>query len=99
MIAIRILRENSIPSTPTALRPPAQGCEERASLGKRVHDLFQPQRGCGMDSRVTEGRNPVGVDVDIASLPRVARSSQPWALRRNPVGILRLGRATNGGAK
>src|SRR6267142_6885494 len=39
---------------------------------------------------VRTGRNPFRV-VDIRCLnPRVARSSQPWALRRNPFGILFL---------
>ena len=33
------------------------------------------------------GRNPVGVAVIAVHLPRVARASQPWALRRNPFGI------------
>src|SRR6266850_292226 len=32
-------------------------------------------------------RNPVGVGNSLVLLPRVARGSQPWALRRNPVGI------------
>src|SRR5882724_3729562 len=32
-------------------------------------------------------RNPVGVGNSLVVLPRVARGSQPWALRRNPVGI------------
>ncbi len=32
-------------------------------------------------------RNPVGVDGESAIPPRVARSSQPWALGRNPFGI------------
>jgi len=35
-----------------------------------------------------EFHNPFGVVINWARLPRVARSSQPWALRRNPVGIL-----------
>src|SRR6266705_3351607 len=34
------------------------------------------------------GRNPVGVVKHRVSLPRVARPSQPWALLRNPFGIL-----------
>src|SRR5687767_2327037 len=34
------------------------------------------------------GRNPVGVVLFFDSTPRVARASQPWALGRNPVGIL-----------
>src|SRR5437870_2584314 len=33
-------------------------------------------------------RNPGGVGFRWLVVPRVARSSQPWALRRNPFGIL-----------
>jgi hypothetical protein len=46
----------------------------------------QPQRGCGLRSPVNR-RNPVGVGRAWVPFPRVARCSQPWALRRNPVGI------------
>jgi len=85
-------------STPTALCPPAQGCEVRATLGSRVVDLIQPQRGCGTGARRSEGRNPVGVVFDWRTLPKVApRTTQPWAGGRNPVGILRRGPARNGG--
>src|SRR5438477_10781723 len=38
--------------------------------------------------RPARGRNPVGVGFHGLAVPRVARSSQPWALRRNPFGIL-----------
>src|SRR4051812_38749775 len=38
-----------ISSIPKGLRNKAQGCEERATLGK-VTDDSQPQRGCGMAS-------------------------------------------------
>ena len=55
--------------------------------------FHQPQRGCGMDTvRRTIWRNPVGVVFNLRPLPRVARSSQPWAGGRSPVG------AGNGGA-
>src|SRR5712691_5310134 len=37
----------SVSSIPKGLRNKAQGCEERATLGK-VTDGSQPQRGCGM---------------------------------------------------
>src|SRR6266567_7513908 len=46
---------------------------------------FQSQRGCV--TLLWFSRNPVGVVPIRAGLPRVARSSQPWALRRNPFGI------------
>jgi hypothetical protein len=86
-------------STPTALRPPAQGCEARATLGVRVVDVSQPQRGCDMVARRAGGRNPVGVVCVWRALPKVALpTAQPWAGGRNPVGIL-LRRARNGGAK
>ncbi len=44
---------------PTGLCPPAQGCEERATLGVGRNEP-QPQRGC-VSSRPTNRRNPVGV--------------------------------------
>ena len=61
-----------------------------------VQQTLQPQPGCG--HFVTgDGRgacqNPVGVVIFIGHFPRVARASQPWALGRNPVGILRWGAA------
>ena len=68
----------------TGLRPSAQGCRVReATLGEASENCFQPQRGCVTTAR---HRNPVGVEVDLADLPRVARSSQPWADRRSPFG-------------
>ena len=45
----------------------------------------QPQRGCGAGGG--NRRNPVGVETVACITPRVARSSQPWAGGRNPVGI------------
>jgi len=56
-------------SIPKGLRPPAQGCEERATLGKRKDD-HQPQRGC--DPNAQPGRNPVGVD---AMFPAISQGS------------------------
>ncbi len=74
---------------PTGLRPKAQGCRVReATLGKRVLDIPQPQRGCVLPSRA-DGRNPVGVDDSSERYPRVARASQPWAECRYPVGVNR----------
>src|ERR1022692_3782693 len=34
-------------SIPKGLCPPAQGCEQRATLGKGSSESIQPQRGCG----------------------------------------------------
>jgi len=48
----------------------------------------QPQRGCG-HLEFTIAATPLGLAHVSAVFPKVARSSQPSALRRNPVGILR----------
>ena len=57
-----------------------------------VEQISQPQRGCGNSVFVRRagdvGHNPVGVVIFCGRFPRVARASQPWALGRNPVGIL-----------
>src|SRR6266850_99180 len=87
-------------SIPKGLCPPAQGCEERATLGQRCSKIPNPN---GVETPslrwilTSMGRKPFGVDKSSMLLPRVARSSafawlrrdesQPWALRRNPFGI------------
>ena len=71
---------------PTGLRPKAQGCEGRATLGDTSPHFPQPQRGCGI-LRHSNGRNPVGVVKFSERFPRVARASQPWAERHYPVGV------------
>jgi len=77
-------------SIPKGLRPPAQWCEERATLGKHRSGIPNPN-GVGSSSQTwrlaSMRRNPVGVDNSALRLPRVARGSQPWALMRNPFGI------------
>ena len=45
------------------------------------------RQGLGHRFPFIRGRNPVGVVAFAVYLPRVARTSQPWALRRNPFGI------------
>ena len=62
-------KESGLP-TPTALCPPAQGCEERATLGARGFDLCQPQRGCGTARAGREDATPFG-------LPGLLRSHAP----------------------
>ena len=47
----------------------------------------QPQRGCGLPSRTDA--TPLGLVIILNGLPRVARSSQPWAEGLNPFGIER----------
>jgi hypothetical protein len=65
-----------VPSIPTGLRPKAQGCEARETLGKGGR-ASQPQRGCASVgiapcARRSEGRNLVEV-VKIANrTPKVA---------------------------
>jgi len=71
---------------PTGFRRKAQGWEARAELPwVNRSRCSQPQRGCV--TQIPPGRNPVGVVPFHVFSPRVSRSSQPWALRRNPVGI------------
>jgi len=77
-------------SIPKGLCPPAQGCEERATLGQRCSKIPNPN---GVESESlarrspSVGLNPVGVGNSSMRSSRVARSSQPWALLRNPFGI------------
>ncbi len=75
---------------PTGFRNKAQGCEERATLGQRCSKIPNPNGVEAPSLRwilTSMGRNPFGVDKSSMLLPRVARSSQPWALLRNPFGI------------
>ena len=74
---------------PTGFCNKAQGCEERATLGKGGRCFTTPTGlgpGC---AAVAVGRNPFRVVIDRTHDPRVARPSQPWALLRNPFGIRR----------
>jgi len=74
-------------SIPKGLCLKAQGCEERATLGK-LDDAYNPEGVATPWYRNNGyGHNPVGVGTRLRSGPRVARSSQPWALLRNPFGI------------
>ena len=84
---------------PTGLRPPAQGCEERATLGTG-RQASKPQRGCDR-FRCSHRMMPQPFQgcIRCPVFPRVARSSQPWALCRNPFGIHRpvgVGRSVQG---
>jgi hypothetical protein len=51
-----------------------------------VHYFPQPQRGC-ITPRRAVGFNPFRVVEFVGRFPRVARSSQPWADCRYPVGV------------
>ena len=78
---------------PKGLSPPAQGCEERATLGNPERSFHNPN---GVVAGVAgPSRNPVGVGFFARCFPKVARSSQPWALSRNPLGIQKTGSTEN----
>ena len=47
------------PPIPKGLRPKAQGCEERATLGNRLAKQ-QPQRGCDPRCTFTKAETPLG---------------------------------------
>ena len=70
---------------PTGLRPPAQGCAARATLGLTDEMILNPNGVAACSQRMSH--NPVGVGALDDTGPRVARDAQPWALRRNPFGI------------
>src|SRR5436189_3778898 len=60
----------------------------------KVAGVSQPQTGLRPGcAAVAVGRNPFRVVIDQTDDPRVARSSQPWALLRNPFGIRRRRRS------
>lgn len=64
----------------------ARGCRAcEAALGHASPNFSQPQRGCILAPR-TDGLNLFRVHEFMGRFPRVARSSQPWAERRSPVG-------------
>src|SRR5438105_705063 len=75
------LRASSIPK---GLCPPAQGCEERATLGNGPQEgpTLKGLRRC---SGAFKARNVLdatvsGLNPRCDCTPRLARSSQPWAL-------------------
>jgi hypothetical protein len=75
--------------TPTAFRPPAQGCPRRAGYPGYARFISpQPQRGC-VRPHANIRRNPVGVDDLFYRSPRVVALLQPWAELRYPVGVNR----------
>src|SRR6266478_4009779 len=73
---------------PKGFRNKAQGCEERATLGSRVRSMTTLKGLRPATTAVPRGHNPFRVVKHRSRLPRVARPSQPWALLRNPFGIL-----------
>src|SRR5258708_8165333 len=76
---------------PKGFRPKAQGCEERATLGRnRGRDLTLKglrHRVSACWSQPAPATTLSGLTHSRQPFPRVARSSQPWAGGRNPLGI------------
>ena len=81
---------------------PQRGCDPKPRVGPstdlpwvRECDSVQPQRGCGPKDihsfRHGDVATPSGLTDYLNRLPRVARSSQPWALGRSPVGARKAG--------
>ena len=70
---------------PKGFRNQAQGCEERATLGKSSGRNFNPNGVASVDR--SQAATPSGLTDHSKPLPRVARASQPWAGGRNPFGI------------
>ena len=73
---------------------PQRGCvlqprvarAERATLGGREQIAFNPNGVAAQCATVTNDRTPLGLRLVCRPEPRVARSSQPWAGGRSPVG-------------
>src|SRR6266566_8025991 len=94
---MRGTRQRFLERIPKGFRNKAQGCEGRATLGKGGRYFTTPTGLRPRCAAVTSGRNPFRVVIDWTHDPRVARSSQPWALLRNPFGI-RLGESLDANA-
>ena len=72
---------------PTGLCHPAQGCEERPTLGNRTTMNATLKGLCRGRAYF---RNPFRVESVYDASSKVARSSQPWAEGWNPFGILQM---------
>ena len=86
-----VTRRPALRTIPKGLRPPAQGWRVTPTLGVRAGN------GNNANGVVANVTRPDGNELAATALrlgmflgrrPRVARPSQPWALGRNPVGIL-----------
>src|SRR5438445_939320 len=76
----------STEANPEGIVSSSPGLRGTSYPGKLGKPGFQPQGGCAHVA--PRGHNPVGVAGLRREVPRVARPSQPWALLRNPFGIL-----------
>ena len=70
---------------PKGFRNKAQGCEERATLGKSGERNLNPNGVAPIDR--SQAATPSGLRDLYDLLPRVGASRQPWAGGRNPFGI------------
>ena len=86
---ISVFERAFVRSIPKGLRNKAQGCEGRATLGNREQGAttLKGLRPVNAHDAPEPGATPLGLR-SFAFVPRVSRASQPWALGRNPVGIL-----------
>src|ERR1039458_1820481 len=80
---------------PKGIVSSSPGLRAASYPGKREFRKHPTPTGLRLQA-TTGGHNPVGVGAFWSSSPRVARCSQPWALRRNPFGIRLLDDATCG---
>src|SRR5229473_5837662 len=85
-IQFNLRKGPSIEANPEGIAASSPGLRGTSYPGKLRKRSLQPQRGCVYV--VTRRHNPVWVADLRREDPRVARASQPWALFRNPFGIL-----------
>src|SRR5687768_3686795 len=79
----------SLRQIPTGFRFKAQGCGDVATLGKPETNLSDPERVAPINKEKSQPLpGPFRVDAEYRAVTRGSSvPSQPWALRRNPVGI------------
>jgi len=80
--------ESENPPIPKGLCLEAQGCEARAALGN-ARQCHNPDGVATRSHPCSGAETPSGFS-PLFRWPRVAEASLPWALLRNPVGILSL---------
>ena len=90
LFALLASLKSRVPESTNPNGIPSQSPElaRRAYSGNAAPRRSQPQRGCG-PLVLPRAATPLGLRLFSPRFPRVARSSQPWALLRNPVGIRR----------
>jgi hypothetical protein len=74
-------------SNPKGIVSSSPGLRGTSNPGNRSGGNRQPQRGCGLKAGRGQAQPRWGWQPP-HRFPRVARASQPWALSRNPFGIL-----------